>query len=224
MANQGEPSPSSDPGAKKDFSTAILARKKAPNRLIVDEAVNDDNSVVSFNPEMMEKLQLFRGETVLLKDDHSLALKINSFKTLIIQLSNLRVRLGDAVSVHQCQDVKYGKHVYILPVDDTIEGITGNLFDVYLKPYFLEAYCPVRKGDLFLVRSGMRSVEFKVIETDPPEYCVVAPDTEIFCDGDPIKREDGEQLHEVGYDDVSGVRKQMAQIRELVKLPLRHPQ
>ncbi|RRT52080.1 hypothetical protein B296_00039073, partial [Ensete ventricosum] len=51
----------------KVTSTAILARKKAPNRLIVDEAVNDDNSVVSFNPEMMEKLQLFRGDTVLLK-------------------------------------------------------------------------------------------------------------------------------------------------------------
>lgn len=47
--------------------------------------------------------------------------------------SNLRVRLGDVVSVHQCQDVKYGKRVHILPVDDTIEGITGNLFDVYLK-------------------------------------------------------------------------------------------
>ncbi|CAL9170149.1 unnamed protein product, partial [Musa hybrid cultivar] len=53
-------------GAKKDFSTAILERKKAPNRLIVDEAVNDDNSVVSLNPETMEKLQLFRGDTVLL--------------------------------------------------------------------------------------------------------------------------------------------------------------
>ena len=26
------------------------------------------------------------------------------------------------------------------------------------------------------------------------------------------------------YDDVGGVRKQMAQIRELVELPLRHPQ
>lgn len=33
----------------------------------------------------------------------------------------------------------------MLPIDDTIEGITGNLFDVYLKPYFLEAYRPVRK-------------------------------------------------------------------------------
>lgn len=54
-------------GAKKDFSTAILERKKAANRLIVDEAINDDNSVVSLNPETMEKLQLFRGDTVLLK-------------------------------------------------------------------------------------------------------------------------------------------------------------
>ncbi len=33
----------------------------------------------------------------------------------------------------------------MLPIDDTIEGITGNLFDVFLKPYFLEAYRPVRK-------------------------------------------------------------------------------
>lgn len=174
----------------------------------------------------------------------------------------------------------------MLPIDDTIEGITGNLFDVYLKPYFLEAYRPVRKvgrggwgtgvlrvmspctaglawgmsmqgswlvsfeegsgqqpcmlmlqaawpgqwqprsaeflgmvlpqppsslcplqpcadlymllplprlphthtttlrqGDTFLARGGMRSVEFKVVETDPAEYCIVAPDTEIFCEG-----------------------------------------
>ncbi len=55
------------PAAKKDFSTAILERKKAPNRLIVDEAVNDDNSVVALNMETMEKLQLFRGDTVLIK-------------------------------------------------------------------------------------------------------------------------------------------------------------
>jgi hypothetical protein len=50
----------------------------------------------------------------------------------------------------QCTDVKYGKRVHVLPIDDTIEGITGNLFDAYLKPYFLEAYRPVRK-----VRHGM---------------------------------------------------------------------
>ena len=45
----------------------------------------------------------------------------------------------------QCTDVKYGKRIHVLPIDDTIEGVTGNLFDAFLKPYFLEAYRPVRK-------------------------------------------------------------------------------
>lgn len=44
-------------------------------------------------------------------------------------------------------------------------------------------------GDLFLVCGGMRAVEFKVIETDPTPYCIVAPDTVIHCEGEPVKRE-----------------------------------
>merc|ERR1711988_1553455 len=39
----------------------------------------------------------------------------------------------------------------------------------------------------------------------------------------PVKREDEEKLDGVGYDDVGGCRKQMAQIREMIELPLRHP-
>ncbi|XP_048425264.1 uncharacterized protein LOC103964819 [Pyrus x bretschneideri] len=132
--------------------------------------------------------------------------------------SNLRVRIGDVVSVHLCSDVKYGKRVLILPIDDSIEGVTGNLFEAFLKPYFLEVYRPVRKGDLFLVRGGMGSVEFKVIETDPGEYCVVAPDTEIFCEGKLVRREDEERFDEVCYDDVGGVRKQIAKILSCVLL------
>jgi len=62
------------------------------------------------------------------------------------------------------------------------------------------------------VRGGMRSVEFKVVETDPDQYCIVAPDTEIYCEGEPIRREDEEKLDDVGYDDIGGVRKQMAQV------------
>uniref|UniRef100_A0A915IP63 AAA+ ATPase domain-containing protein n=1 Tax=Romanomermis culicivorax TaxID=13658 RepID=A0A915IP63_ROMCU len=71
----------------------------------------------------------------------------------------------------------------------------------------------------------MRSVEFKVIEVDPSPYCIVAPDTVIFCEGDPVKREDeDEKVDDIGYDDIGGCRKQLAQIKEMVELPLRHPQ
>lgn len=53
--------------ANKEICTGIMDKKKAPNRLIVDEARNDDNSVVSLSAAKMEELQLFRGDTVLLK-------------------------------------------------------------------------------------------------------------------------------------------------------------
>lgn len=74
-----------------------------------------------------------------------------------------------------------------------------NLFEVYLKPYFLEAYRPIRKGDIFLVRGGMRGVEFKVIETDPNPYCIVAPDTVIHCEGEPVKREVSSELPVISH-------------------------
>lgn len=234
MTDADQAASSSSSGEKKDFSTSILDRKKAPNRLYVDEATNDDNSVVALHPATMEKLQLFRGDTVLIKGKkrrdtvcivlHDETVEESKIRMNKVVRSNLRVRLGDLISVHQCTDVKYGKRIHVLPIDDTIEGLSGNLFDLYLKPYFLEAYRPVRKGDLFLVRGGMRAVEFKVVETDPAEYCIVAPDTVIHCEGEPIKREEEDRLDDVGYDDIGGVRKQLAQIRELVELPLRHPQ
>ncbi|KAJ3217735.1 AAA ATPase cdc48 [Clydaea vesicula] len=218
-----------------DPALAILKRKSSPNKLIVDDATNDDNSVCSLSTETMETLQLFRGDTVLLKgkkrkdtvlivlaDDEVDNAKIRLNKTV---RANLNVRLGDVVQVHACTDIKYGKRIHVLPIDDTVDGVTGNLFDVYLKPYFVEAYRPVRKGDKFIVRGAMRAVEFKVVECDPEPYCIVAQDTVIHCEGEPIKREDEEMsLNSVGYDDIGGIRKQLAQIRELVELPLRHPQ
>ena len=145
---------------KKDLSEAILGsantKQRSPNRLIVDEASNDDNSVIALSPAKMEELQLFRGDTVLIKGK-------KSRETICICLAdencddnnvlmnkvvrkNLRIRLGDVVTVTACQDVPYGKRIHVLPLDDTIEGVTGNLFDVYLKPYFLEAYRPLKKA------------------------------------------------------------------------------
>jgi len=168
----------------------------------------------------METLGLFRGDTVLVKgkkrkDTVLIVLADDDLDDGMARINrvvraNIRVRLGDIVTIHPCPDIKYAKRVSILPIADTVEGLTGSLFDVYLKPYFLEAYRPIRQGDLFTVRGGMRAVEFKVVEVDPPEYGIVAQDTVIHCEGDPLNREDEEQnLNDVGYDDIGGCRKQV---------------
>jgi len=217
-----------------DLATAILKKKERPNRLMVEESASDDNSCISLSQTKMDELSLFRGDTVLLKgkkrkETVCIVLSDDTVSNDKIRMNrvvrnNLRVRLGDIVAVSACPDVKYGKKIHVLPIDDTIEGLTGNWFEVFLKPYFLEAYRPIHKNDTFIVRGGMRAVEFKVVETDPTPFCIVAPDTVIHCEGEPIKREDEEDaLTSIGYDDIGGVRKQLAQVKEMVELPLRHP-
>merc|ERR1712054_424667 len=212
-----------------------MGKKKKPNSLIVTDATTDDNSILALSNNTMETLQLFRGDTVLVKgkkrkDTVLIVLADDDLEDGAARMNrvvrhNLRVKLGDVVLVNPCPDIKYAKRIAVLPMADTVEGLTGSLFDVFLAPYFREAYRPLRQGDLFTCRAAMRTVEFKVVEVDPPEYGIVAQDTVIHCEGEPIQREDEEgNLNEVGYDDIGGCRKQMAQVRELVELPLRHPQ
>jgi transitional endoplasmic reticulum ATPase len=219
---------------KKDFSTAILDRKKAPNRLLVEEATNDDNSVIQLSQKKMDELKIFKAETVILKGKkrkETIAIALpdegglddEKIRMNKVVRRNLRVRLGDVVSITKHPNVPMGKRVHILPFEDSIEGITGNLTQTYLIPYFKDVYRPVHKGDTFLVRGGFKAVEFKVVETDPEKCCIIGPQTVIFDEGEPIKREEEERADGVGYDDIGGCRKQLAQIREMIELPLRHP-
>lgn len=89
------------PAAEKKDETQ---KKRSPNRLIVEEAINDDNSVVALNPTKMEELQIFRGDTVLLKgkmrhDTVCVVLADQDLDEGKIRLNkvvrkNLRVKLG----------------------------------------------------------------------------------------------------------------------------------
>ena len=125
---------------KKDYSTAILEKKKAPHKLMVEETGQDDNTVVEMTEAKMNELKLFNGDTVLLKgkkrkDTVCIALTVESSDTLTddkirmnkVVRNNLRVRLGDVISVHPCPDIPNGNRVHILPIDDTVEGLSGNL-------------------------------------------------------------------------------------------------
>ena len=88
--------------------------------------------------------------------------------------NNLRVKLGDLVHVHQCLDIKYGKRVHILPFDDSIEGLSGQLFNIYLQRCFLKGMClsnkfPFGSNSLHYPNSVHRHANSRVqgYEADP---------------------------------------------------------
>lgn len=74
-----------------------------------------------------------------------------------------------------------------------------------------------------MVRGCFKAVEFKVVKTSPGDYVTVSPSTQLLFKDDPVKREDDCKLFKIGYDDIGGCKEQLATIREMIELPLRHP-
>lgn len=81
------------------------------------DAVNDDNSIIALSNNTMDALQLFRGDTVLVRgkkrkdtvlivlaDDE---LDDGSARINRVVRHNLRVKHGDIITIHPCPDIKY---------------------------------------------------------------------------------------------------------------------
>ena len=88
----------------------------------------------------MDELKIFKGDTVILKgkkrkDTICIALSVEEGDDLNddkirmnkVVRHNLRLRYGDFVSIYPCPDIPNVTRIHILPIDDTIEGVTGNL-------------------------------------------------------------------------------------------------
>ena len=228
--------------ANGDIATAILKRINKPNMLIVDDSPSDEPSTVALEPSKMEALDLFEGDYVLLrgkKKKTTIAIvtadeSVNGAKIRIPKnlRSNIRIRLGDTVTITSVKEVKAAKSITVQPFKESIEGLKGDIFDVYVKPYFSGKFRPVKVEDTFVAHGGMREVEFKIssiswgdkADDNNADFCIVGDETTIILEEDAIPRSEDNRLDEVGYDDIGGCSRQMAQIREMVELPLRHPQ
>ncbi len=216
------------------------ARRNRPNAFVVEEQASSDTnqSVVAISPNKMDELGIFNGDTVIVrgkrrKDTILLAMAEEGLPSNVLRLStiargNVNLKLGDVAMVHEAPDIRYGTVVHVLPFKKDVEGISGELFETFLQPYFSDQFKPLKKGDQFVCKGAMREVHFRVISIDVDgqedvEYCFVNEDTEIFCEGEPLDTTEEDTGYDVGYDDVGGSKRQLAQIRELIELPLRHP-
>ena len=150
-------------------------------------------------------------------------------------MKNAGVRAGDAVTVAPAPEIKFGKAVLILPYEDSLEsaGIdaadTDTVFETYLQPYFEGKFRTLHRGDSFQVNGPQGLIEFQCVEIDSVEVdgdsaCVVVDDTVIECDGEPIDRDDIDDLADAGYDAIGGASSHLAAVKELVELPLKHPE
>lgn len=93
----------------------------------------------------------------------------------------------------------------------------------YLKPYFGKIKRPIHKGDTFLVRGGMRAVQFKVIDTYSKQYIIVGPNTKLIYDDNAMEQHQEKQLNVIGYEDIGGCSEELHKLKRISQYLLRNP-
>eukprot|EP00339_Tiarina_fusa_P000223 CAMPEP_0117065258 /NCGR_PEP_ID=MMETSP0472-20121206/45615_1 /TAXON_ID=693140 ORGANISM="Tiarina fusus, Strain LIS" /NCGR_SAMPLE_ID=MMETSP0472 /ASSEMBLY_ACC=CAM_ASM_000603 /LENGTH=895 /DNA_ID=CAMNT_0004785801 /DNA_START=143 /DNA_END=2830 /DNA_ORIENTATION=- len=236
-----------------DLSMAILGGSNDKNSMNVFSYSSDEGHTVvgmteaameemGMTEAAMEEMGLFEGDTVTIKGKRgkktmaSVAVVAQSDVTALADggaestaigmsmdaMKNAGVRSGDKVTVTAAPNVKFGKAVLILPTAES-------LFDDYLRPYFDGKFRTLYRGDNFHIDGPLGKLEFSCVEIDSVETdgdtaCVVVDDTMIECEGEPIEPDDADDLANAGYDQIGGASKHLAAVRELVELPLKHPE
>ena len=157
---------------------------------------------------------------------------------------NCRARVGSDVSVGAVDEgVAAATVVHVAAFADTLgaagfprDGVDGT--DVAarcLEPYFASGNVPVVPGDHIECAvdgiAGNRAVEFVVVDVDSA-FCesdgrgAVVPEAgcEFAVAAEPLMRSDDDRDDEVSYDDLGGIAKALATVRELVETPLKRPE
>ncbi len=70
---------------------------------------------------------------------------------------------------------------------------------------------------------GFQNVRFIVVSTAPKQSVLVTEDTEVILNNKAVVTTD-EEVPEVAYEDIGGLKEEIKKIREMVELPLKHPE
>ena len=71
---------------------------------------------------------------------------------------------------------------------------------------------------------GLADVKFIVADTDPVGAVLISSTTEVMFNPEAVELKEIEKAPEVNYEDIGGLKEEVKKIREMVELPLKHPE
>ncbi len=129
---------------------------------------------------------------------------------------NAEVSIGEKVIVRKAV-VRTATRVKLAPVSYTLTVDDG--FKKYAKKKLQGT--PVMEGDVVVLPIIGQSVQLQVIDARPKGAVVIGPQTIVDVLEKPVSQS---RVPKVTYEDIGGLRHVIERIRELVELPLKHPE
>ncbi|MCY0883839.1 MAG: CDC48 family AAA ATPase, partial [Acidianus infernus] len=133
-----------------------------------------------------------------------------------ITRKNAGVSIGDKVIVRKAT-VKPATSVKLAPSNFSITVDPG--FVAYVKKKLKEF--PLVEGDTVLIPVLGQAIPFTVIQVRPAGIVMVTDETSINISDKPVEQT---RYPRVTYEDIGGLKNIIQKVRELVELPLRHPE
>ncbi|MEM1712016.1 MAG: AAA family ATPase, partial [Nitrososphaerota archaeon] len=129
---------------------------------------------------------------------------------------NAGVSVGDYVVIRKAR-AEPAKKIVLAPFENL--PFVGDLSRI-VRSQLLNL--PVMRGDVIVIPVLGMGIELKVVTTSPSNVVIVTENTVIEVSSTPVKRV--EEIGGITYEDIGGLHEELQRIREMVELPLKHPE
>jgi transitional endoplasmic reticulum ATPase len=188
--------------------------------------------VALVDPKVMEDLNLSTGDVIEIRGRKKSYLLLWSsqpadYGTGLIRVdgytrNNIGVGIDDRVTIQKVSDIEKAEQVILSPTEElNIVGLEEHL------PGLLEGRV-VAKGDMIPLNIMGRKIGFVITSISPSSDAAASVIdshlTEFIIGSVPKATAKGGAVPRITYEDIGGLRNEVQKVREMIELPLRHPE
>lgn len=182
--------------------------------------------IAVIDPKVVKDNKWQAGQIVELLANKKTHVKIwpgpaDDFGTTIIRIDgltrhNIGAGIGEKVSV-KIVNAEEAEQIVLSPLEKiTLEGLQEYMSSLYEGHVFTS-------GDTIIVNTHLGGKTQLIVTATTPSKPVIVTDKTVFKLGSMTKAVDN-SVPRITYDDLGGLRKEVIKIREMVELPMRHPE
>jgi transitional endoplasmic reticulum ATPase len=206
--------------------------KKVTQRIAETNPKFVGRGVALMDPKVMDDLQLSTGDVIEISGKKKTFVLLWSsqptdYGTGLIRIdgytrNNIGRGIDDKVTVQKVTNLVKAEQVIMAPTDElNVQGLEDYL------PELLEGRA-VAKGDLIPINMMGRKIGFVVTNTSPLSSSNMAilldAHTEYIIGAVPKVGTKAGTVPRVTYEDIGGLKNEVQKVREMIELPLRHPE
>ena len=209
-------------------------------QLEVAKAYTNDSGrgIARLDPDTLLHLKLSPGDIIEIEGAETTAAKVwradrQDWNTDTVRIDgftrqNADISIGERVTIRKAEETKAEKLVLAPPEEASVQfgsDAAGMVKRQILKrPVVERDNVPVMSSTNHpFMRSPGQAIPLIAVETEPDGVCLVTEDTEVELREEPIsgfeKTGGG-----ITYEDIGGLKSEIQRVREMVELPMKHPQ